>query len=191
MPISKFRKLLASARNWFFEVQREAKLDRTDRMRHAAKHAARKKARITREALKCVSRLATSRKHSDPQLLNVNARNVPVGQRAPLSTRPRSTGINNDAWQTRLSETERRLLGIWIAYHCPNGKGRTSATLYSALVVSLNLSRVALHKLTHRRTSLQTGTGRDSRAVVPPALGGTGIGSFTKCHSRTDAASGI
>lgn len=142
MHVSRFHQLRGWARQSFFErlaeIEEEEEEDRIEEeMRRAAKQGKRVAARPAKHSKKVKSpHKAVSKSAPRTDAAEASAAPAP-----PKPARPGSIGCNNETWQTRLSEKERRLLGIWLAWHCPNGKGRTSIHLFKSMTVS----RFAVH----------------------------------------------
>lgn len=131
MPVSKFHQLRGWARQTFFERQREIEdEEEEDRIEEEMRRAAKQGKRV----------VAKPAKHS--KKIKSPSKAAPKAAPPARPARPGSIGYNNETWQTRLSEKERRLLGIWIAWHCPDGKRRTSINLFKSLTVSSRCSRV-------------------------------------------------
>lgn len=149
MPVWKFHQLRGWARKSFFERQAEiAEEEEEDRIEEEMRRAARQGKRIVARPAKHSKKLKSSHKAAPKAAPSSAAQTEASAEPAPAApkpTRPGSIGHNNETWQTRLSEKERRLLGIWLAWHCPDGRGRTSIHLFKAMTVS---SPVASSELT-------------------------------------------
>lgn len=184
MPISKFHRWREYRRKLFFKRQREIREEeREDRIEEEIHRAAKQGKHVLTRPFKHTVKLKAAVRA--PGL----ARRQPAAPGLPArQTGPPSIGYNNEAWQTRLSEKERRLLGIWIAWHCGDGKNRTSIGLYKNLTVS---TFVSTQLILLRRTGSATPDGPSWRAAAVPAPGATGFASSTSCRSRMASHSAI
>lgn len=138
MPVSRFHQLRGWARQTFFERQAEIEEEEEeDRIEEEMRRAAKQGKRVVTHPEKHSKKVQSSHKAvPKPASRPAAAQAEHAAPAPPRSTRPGSIGYKNETWQTRLSEKERRLLGIWIAWHCPDGKGRTSINLFKAMTAS-------------------------------------------------------